>query len=96
MSGSIGRWRQGAVRIYERPSEGPNGKAAEPFPTTTESRPEVQSALLADLGAERTVVRLPIAVKLEFAQIKNANNQPAAAALYVRAILSASYAFRYP
>jgi hypothetical protein len=96
VSASVGHWRQGALRIFQRPAQGPNGKADKPFPATTADRPAVQSAFLASAGAERFVLRLPISVQLEAARIRNAGNVPAAAALYVRAILSASYAFRYP
>jgi hypothetical protein len=94
--GSIGSWRQGALRIDQRPAQGPNGNADKPFPATSTARPEVQSALLADLGAERLALRVPVSLRVELARIRNAANESAAAALYVRAILSASYAFRYP
>jgi len=33
---------------------------------------------------------------VQLAQIRNAANVPTASALYVRAIVSGSYAFRYP
>jgi hypothetical protein len=95
-SGGIGRWRQGALRIDQRPSQGPNGNADKPFPATTDARPEVQSALIGDLRAERLSLRIPIAVRVELARIENAANVAAAAALYVRASISGSYAFRYP
>ena len=96
ISAGIGRWRQGALRIDQRPAQGPNDNADKPFPSVSEARPEVQSALLADLRAERLTLRLPVAVQLQVARIENAANLPAAAALYVRAIISGSYAFRYP
>jgi len=95
-SASVGHWRQGALRIFQRPARGPNGNADQPFPATTGDRPDVQSALLAAVGAERFMLRLPVSVQVEAARIRNANNVSAAAALYVRAILSASYAFQYP
>jgi len=96
VSGGVGRWRQGGLRIDQRPAQGPNGNAGKPFPATTEQRPEVQTALLADLGAQRLNLRVPISLQVELARIENAANVSAAAALYVRAILSGSYAFRYP
>jgi hypothetical protein len=40
--------------------------------------------------------RLPVSLQVQLARIENAANLPAAAALYVRASLTASYAFRYP
>jgi hypothetical protein len=94
--GSVGSWRQGGLRIDQRPGQGPNGNADKPFPATTTARPKVQTALLADIGAERLALRVPISARVELARVRNAGNESAAAALYVRAILSASYAFRYP
>ena len=96
LSAGVGRWRQGGLRIDQRPAEGPNGNAGKPFPAATASRPEVQSALLADVRAERLALRIPIGVQLQLARIENAANVSAAAALYVRATISGSYAFRYP
>ncbi|HUQ82030.1 MAG TPA: capsule assembly Wzi family protein [Gemmatimonadaceae bacterium] len=96
LSGGIGRWRQGALRIDQRPAQGPNDNADRPFPATTETRPAVQTALLADLRAERLAMRVPVSVQVQLARIENAANVPAAAALYVRALVTGSYAFRYP
>lgn len=96
LRGSIGRWRQGGLRIDQRPANGPNGNADKPFPAVTEARPEVQSGLLADIGAERLAMRIPVSIRLELARIENAANVSDAAALYVRAIVTGSYAFRYP
>jgi hypothetical protein len=96
LSGGIGRWRQGALRIDQRPAQGPNDNADRPFPATTETRPAVQTALLADLRAERLAMRIPLSVQVQVARIENAANVSAAAALYVRAMVTGSYAFRYP
>jgi len=96
INGSIGRWRQGGLRLDQRPSQGPNGNADKPFPAVTETRPEVQSALLAELGVERLDLRIPVSLRVQMARIRNAANLSDAAALYVRAILTGSYAFRYP
>lgn len=96
LSAGVGRWRQGALRIDQRPAQGPNGNADKPFPATTEARPEIQSALLTDLRADRLDLRIPISVQVQLARIENAANISAAAALYVRATISGSYAFRYP
>jgi hypothetical protein len=41
-------------------------------------------------------VRVPIAVQVQLARIENAANGLAAAALYVRAVISGSYAFAIP
>lgn len=96
LSGGVGRWRQGALRIDQRPADGPNDNAGESFPSTSPTRPEVQSALLADLRGERLSMRIPIAIHVQLARIENAANLAAAAALYVRASITGSYAFRYP
>jgi hypothetical protein len=96
LTGSIGRWRQGGLRLDQRPAQGPNGNADKPFPAVTEDRPEVQTSLLAELGAERLALRIPVALRVQIARIRNAANVSDAAALYVRAILSGSYAIRYP
>ena len=96
LSAGIGRWRQGALRIDQRPADGPNGNAGQPYPSTSETRPEVQSAFLFDVRADRLMQRLPVSLLVQLAHVENASNEPAAAALYVRASLMASYAFRYP
>lgn len=96
VAAGIEHWRQGALRIDQRPARGPNGNAGKPFPATTAVRPEIQSALVADVRAERLTLRIPIAVQVELARVRNATNLPSAAALYVRATVSGSYAFRYP
>jgi hypothetical protein len=96
IGGSLGTWRQGGLRIDQRPADGPNGDAGKPFPAVTPGRPEVQTALLADLGADYLTHPILGTVRLQLAQIRNAGNVSDAAALYVRAIVSASYAFRYP
>jgi hypothetical protein len=96
LTAGVGRWRQGALRIFQRPADGPNDDADRPYPSTSETRPEVQSALVADVRADRLMQRLPVSLQLQIARIENAANVAAAAALYVRATLTASYAFRYP
>jgi hypothetical protein len=96
LSAGLGRWRHGGLRIDQRPAQGPNDKAGLPFPATTVDRPQVQTALLADVRAERLRMPIPLSVQLQFARIENAANLSAAAALYVRAVVTGSYAFRYP
>jgi hypothetical protein len=93
---SVGTWRQGGLRIDQRPANGPNGNAGKPFPAVTPDRPEVQSVVLADIGADYVAHPILGAIRLQFAQIRNAANVSDAAALYVRAVVSGSYAFRYP
>ena len=96
IGGSFGTWRQGGLRIDQRPANGPNGNAGKPFPAVTPDRPEVQTALLADLGADYLTHPVLGSLRLQLAQIRNASNVSDAAALYVRAIVSGSNAFRYP
>jgi hypothetical protein len=96
LSAGLGRWRQGGLRIDQRPANGPNNDAELPFPATTADRPEVQTALLADVRAERFTLPIPVSLQLQLARIENARNVSGAAALYVRATVTGSYAFRYP
>jgi hypothetical protein len=96
VGGSVGTWRQGGLRIDQRPSNGPNGNAGKPFPAVTPSRPEVQTAFLGDVGADYLGHPILGTIRLQLAQIRNAANVSNPAALYVRAIVSGSYAFRYP
>ncbi len=96
VAGSVGTWRQGGLRIDQRPSNGPNGNAGKPFPAVTPSRPEVQTAFLGDVGADYLGHPILGTIRLQLAQIRNAANVSNPAALYVRVIVSGSYAFRYP
>jgi len=96
VGGSVGTWRQGGLRIDQRPATGPNGNAGKPFPGVTPDRPEVQTALLGDVAADYLAHPILGTIRLQLAQIRNAANVSSAAALYVRAIVSGSYAFRYP
>jgi hypothetical protein len=98
VSGRAGLWRHGALRLDRRPplrASAPGNKVSE-FPSTRPERPVVQRGLLADAAVQFLDVRLPIIIRVEAANITNVNNQPAPAALYVRAQLSGTYAFRYP
>jgi hypothetical protein len=96
LSASVGRWRQGGLRIDQRPANGPNDDAELSFPATTVDRPEVQTALVADVRAERFTLPIPVSIQLQLARVENARNVSGAAALYVRATVTGSYAFRYP
>ena len=92
----LGVWRQGALRISQRPAQAANGHAGESFPSTSADRPGVQRALLGDVSFRTLSATLPITVRVETARIENAGNLPALAKLYVRAQLIGTYAFRYP
>lgn len=92
----VGTWRQGALRIDQRPGQRATGNKEASFPRTFPDRPSVQQALLGALEFDFLGLTMPLGARLEFARIENANNQPAPAALYVRAQLTGTYAFRYP
>jgi len=96
LSAGVSLWRHGATRIDRRPSEGPNDHGGLPFPSVRDSLPLVQRAFLWHLSAQVLSGTVPITASVEAANITNVNNQPSAAALYLRAVLVGSYAFRYP
>ena len=96
VSGGVGYWRQGALRIFQRPSQSPNGHGGDPYPSTSAARPGVQRALLAELAVERLSATLPVTLRVESARVENAANAPALPKLLVRAQLIGTYAFRYP
>jgi hypothetical protein len=96
LSASVGRWRQGGLRVDQRPANGPNDDAEQSFPATTADRPAVQSALIAEVRADRFTLPIPVSIQVQLARIENARNVSDAAALYVRATITGSYAFRYP
>ena len=95
LAGSIGRWRRGVLRIDERPGQRATGNAGKPFPSTGPGQ-YVQSALLSELAAQLLSARIPVTARLQLARIENVNNTLSGPALYVRAQLIGSYAFRYP
>ncbi|HVE77911.1 MAG TPA: hypothetical protein VNA89_03565 [Gemmatimonadaceae bacterium] len=95
LGASVGLWRHGALRLEDRPGRSVNeGRRA--FPSTDADRPGVQSGLLADASVRLLDVRLPLAVRIEAANVHNVNNLDASPALYVRAQILGTYAFRYP
>ncbi|GAC1515869.1 MAG: hypothetical protein NVS1B4_08160 [Gemmatimonadaceae bacterium] len=96
VAAGVSRWRHGVLRVDDRPGHDLNGHAGEPFPSTSLARPAVQTATLGDFTIHALDVRLPVTARIELASISNVNNKPAPAALFVRAHLSATYAFRYP
>jgi hypothetical protein len=96
VAGGVGLWRHGARRIEQRPTESMRGHANDPFPSVSPARPAVQRAALADLAAQLLTAQLPITARVELARIDNVNNRLQPAALYMRAQLVGTYAFRYP
>ena len=96
LSAGLGLWRQGALRISQRPAESANFHAGEPFPSTSVARPSVQRALLAELALERLSPTWPVTLRVETARAENPGNMPALPKVYVRAQLIGTYAFRYP
>lgn len=95
-SGSAGIWRRGAQRIARRPAIGAVGNAGQSFPSTTVEQPVAQRAVLLNLAAEVLRWQFPVRAQVEIARVEHPNNVVAANATYLRAHLSATYAFRYP
>lgn len=96
LNAGVARWRRGARRLNDRPSERAEGHAGEPFPSVTVERPEVQSAWLLDLSLSHLGIRLPVEARVEVAKLDNVNNRPDAPATYARVSLVGTYRFRYP
>lgn len=96
LSAGLGFWRQGALRISQRPSQSPNFHGGEPYPSTSAERPGVQRALLGELALQRLSPTVPVTLRVETARIENPGNIPALASMYLRAQLFGTYAFRYP
>ena len=94
--GGISRWRHGAYRLNDRPTQNRLGHANDPFPDTTLDRPDPQRAWLGDLSAEWLDGIIPITAKIEVARITNVNNVPTPPRNFARLQLAASYRFRYP
>ena len=95
ISAGGGPWRHGENRIFDRPGREATGHADAPFPTSGPGSP-VQTAMLADFSVQCLKVWLPITLRVDAADIKNANNISSPAALYTQTQLIATYAFRYP
>jgi hypothetical protein len=93
IGGSVGAWRQGGLRIDQRPARGPNGNAGKPFPAVTPG--STRGAVLLPRGHRGRLRHSPYPrfhTPSAGAQIRNAANVPDAAAPYVRAIVSDPYA----
>ena len=95
VASGVGVWRRGAQRLSRRPAEGALGNAGQPFPTTSADRPFAQRAIIADLSVALARAELPIMFSVEAARIRSAESERGSA-MFVRAHLSATYAFRYP
>ena len=96
LSTSAGIWRRGAQRLGRRPAVGAVGNAGQSFPSTTEDQPVAQRALVGRVGADVTRWQFPVRAEVEVARIENRNGVVASPITYLRAHLSATYAFRYP
>ena len=92
----IGVWRQGAQRIDRRPAEGAVGNAGGGFPSTTDARPFAQRATLLSLAAEITRWQFPVRAHVEVARMQHPAHASTGTANFLRAHVSATYAFRYP
>lgn len=96
LSGGIGRWRHGAIRIDMRPGESAVGHADEPYPSVTSLRPAVQRAWLGDISADWLDAALPLTFRVELARVDDVNNQVTSPITYLRVHFAGSYRFRYP
>ena len=96
LAAGVSLWRHGATRIDRRPAEGPNFTTEFGFPSIRLDRPAVQRAWIWHLTARLLTGHLPLLASVEAANITNLNNQPSAAASYVRVVLQGSYAIRFP
>ncbi len=94
--GGLARWRHGAYRITDRPTQNRLGHASDPYPDVTADRPDPQRAWIGDLSAEWLDGLIPITAKLEVARITNVNNLFTPAKNLGRLQVTASYRFRYP
>jgi hypothetical protein len=95
VSGSLGMWRHGGIRIDDRPGHD-SREGLLPFPSTSTSRPFVQKAALGEIAVQFLGVASPITLRVQTSRINNANNLSAPAKTYARAQLIGTYAFRYP
>lgn len=96
LNGAISRWRQGAQRIFDRPSEGAFGHAGEPFPSVTPERPAPIEAWIAQGGVDLLDTRFTIRLSGELARIDNVDHQPSLTSTSLRAHVTGTYRFRYP
>ena len=96
LSGGLARWRQGAQRIFDRPSEGAFGHAGEPFPSVTPERPAPVRAWIAQGGVSLLDSRFTLRLVGELASIENLDHQPSLSATPLRAHVTGTYRFRYP
>ena len=95
LGGSVALWRRGVLRLDQRPGRGATGNAGRPFPSVDPGT-YVQRATVGELSAHWLSPRLPVTARLEAARIENVNNELVGPALYVRAQVIGTYAFRFP
>jgi hypothetical protein len=96
LTGAIARWRQGAQRIFDRPSEGAFGHAGEPFPSVTPERPSPVAAWIAQGAVDLLDTRFTVRLLGELARIDNVDHQSSLSSTSLRAHVTGTYRFRYP
>jgi hypothetical protein len=85
VSGDIGLWRRGKVRIDDRPAQ----------PAVGADTPE-QRGTIGDLAIQFLTPIVPVTLRFSGASVSNANNIASPTSNYGQTQLIASYAFRYP
>jgi capsule assembly protein Wzi len=95
VAGGVGYWRQGLLRIFDRPGKNVVGVGQPPFPTNAPGQP-VQTAEIGNFSVQYLNPVLPLTLRVNLANITNANNVPSPATLYAQAQVLLTYAFRYP
>lgn len=96
LSGGVSGRRQGALRLEDRPSRSAFGHAGQPYPSTSASRPAVQTARTLEAGVQWLDETLPVTARVEWSSFSHINNSLAGSANYLRVHIVGSYRFRYP
>ena len=91
-----GLWRQGVLRLEQRPSRSVNGSAGLPYPSVDATHPLAQRAMLGDASVRYLRYPVVFGATLEVASVKNPRNQAVSAITVSRMQLTGSYAYRIP
>jgi hypothetical protein len=95
IAAGAGYWRRGFFRITDRPGRNVVGAGQPPFPNSTATQP-VQTSVVGNGSIQYLNPMFPLTLRVNLADIKNANNLPSPATLYAQVQVLLTYAFRYP